>query len=516
MEDRRSTKEQLKGTIATIISSGYQLDPEGLIYLQKLSKEKKIDAVIKTIISRLSALEEKPLFITKKMLEETMDTALTTKSPVTRIVRGGEPFHAYAKEIDSEIAVLEEKITLDNSPRPLDNYLELFKDRYNKIEKIFKKRLDSRDAVTIKSALDSPQNTKVKTIGMVTEKRESAKNIFIRIEDYETSVMVLVPSTIQRDIFQKAQRIFLDQVVCIEGRMGRNDLLIATNLINPDIPEKKHKKATDEVYAALLSDLHIGSREFLNTAFQKFLHWLKGKNGTQKQKEIAGRIKYLIIAGDIVDGIGIYPDQERDLSIKNVYEQYQVAAKIIEQIPEYIDVIISPGNHDATRQALPQPQILKEYAEPIYERRNVLMVRNPTKICLHGVNFLIYHGRSLDDVIRMVPEVTYQNLNTTTPIAMRHLLKVRHLAPTYGMKTPIAPLPTDTLVIDTPPDIFHAGHLHIYGYEMYRGTLIINSGTWQSKTPFQERMGLTPTPGIVPIVDLKSFNIMPLNFLASQ
>ncbi len=142
------------------------------------------------------------------------------------------------------------------------------------------------------------------------------------------------------------------------------------------------------------------------------------------------------------------------------------------------------------------------------------MVRNPAKMRLHGVNFLVYHGRSLDDVIRVIPEVTYQNLEHSTHIAMRQLLKVRHLAPTYGNKTPIAPLPNDALVIDTPPDIFHAGHLHVIGYEMYRGTLIINSGAWQSKTPFQERMGLTPTPGIASIVDLSTFNVMPISFLS--
>jgi len=514
MQSSLPVNEQLKRTIALIISSGYQLDPEGLVYIQNLAKDKKIEDWIKTVISSLSDLEEKPLFITKKILEENIDNASTTKASVSSIASAGETFRAYAKEINSEIDVLEDIVTTYSSPRTLDNFLELFKDRFNKIEKILKKRLDARDAVTLNVALEAPQKSKIKTIGIVMEKRESLKNIFIRIEDYEASATVLVPSNVKREVFKKAQRIFLDQVVCVEAIKGRNNLLIATNLINPDIPEKKHKTATEDVYAALLSDLHVGSREFLEGPFQKFLHWLKGKNGNHKQKEIAGRVKYIIIAGDVVDGIGIYPNQEKDLSIKNVYEQYRVAAKLIENIPEYIEVIISPGNHDATRQALPQPQILKEYAEPIYEARNVIMVRNPAKIRLHGVNFLIYHGQSLDDVIRVIPEVTYQNLEYSTQIAMRQLLKVRHLAPTYGIKTPIAPLPNDALVIDTPPDIFHAGHLHVIGYEMYRGTLIINSGAWQSKTPFQERMGLTPTPGIAPIVDLNTFNIMPINFLS--
>ena len=514
MQSSRSVNEQVKRTIGLIISSGYQLDPEGLVYLQNLAKNKKIEEWIKAVISNLSNLEEKPLFITKKILVDNAENALTIENSVRRIVSIGESFHAYAKEINSEIDVLEDVATTHSSPRTLNNYLELFRDRFNKIEKILKKRLDVRDAVNINVALKASQKSKVKTIGIVTEKRQSLKNIFIRIEDYEASATVLIPSNVKREVFETAQRIFLDQVVCVEARKGRNDLLIATNLINPDIPEKKRKTATDKVYAALLSDLHVGSKEFLEDPFKNFIQWLKGKNGNHKQKEIAGRVKYIIIAGDIVDGIGIYPNQEKDLIIKNVYEQYRFAAKLIEKIPEYIEVIISPGNHDATRQALPQPTILKEYAEPIYEARNVIMVRNPAKIRLHGVNFLIYHGRSLDDVIRVLPEVTYQNLEHSTNIAMRQLLKVRHLAPTYGNKTPIAPLPNDALVIDTPPDIFHAGHLHVIGYEMYRGTLIINSGTWQNKTPFQERMGLTPTPGIASIVDLNTFKVMPINFLS--
>ncbi len=514
MQSSLSVNEKVKRTIALIISSGYQLDPEGLVYLQNLAKDKKIEDWVKTVISRLSNLEEKPLFITKKILAENVDIALTTENSDHKISSIGRPFRAYAKEINSEIDVLDDVPTMYSSPKKINNFLELFKDRFNKIEKILKKRLDVRGAVTINVALKASQKSKVKIIGIVMEKRESLKNIFIRIEDYEASAMVLIPSNVRREVFETAQRIFLDQVVCVEAIKGRNELLIASNLINPDIPEKKHNTATDQVYAALLSDLHVGSKEFLEEAFQKFIQWLKGKNGNHKQKEIAGRVKYIIIAGDIVDGIGIYPNQEKDLNIKNVYEQYRVAAKLIEQIPEYIEVIISPGNHDATRQALPQPKILKEYAEPIYEARNVIMVRNPTKMRLHGVNFLVYHGRSLDDVIRVIPEVTYQNLEHSTHIAMRQLLKVRHLAPTYGNKTPIAPLPNDALVIDTPPDIFHAGHLHVIGYEMYRGTLIINSGAWQSKTPFQERMGLTPTPGIASIVDLSTFNVMPISFLS--
>ena len=514
MQRSQPVEQRLKKAIALIITSGYQLDPQALAFLRSLAQDREIEDRVKDTIDKASNLSERPLFITKEMLEEALGVPPKEEVTATVVEGVGEVFHPYAKEVDAEIEVLEGATERVSSAGTMEDFLEYFRDRFKKIERIFKERLDVRDAVSINAALEAPRNSKVKTIGIVMEKRESMRNIFIRLEDYESSATILVPSNVKREVFEKAQGVFLDQVICVEAVKGRNDLLIANNLINPDIPERKHKTAADSVYAALISDLHVGSREFLEEAFNRFLQWLRGKEGNHRQREVAGRVKYVVIAGDIVDGIGIYPDQEKDLIIKDVYEQYRVAAEFIEKIPEYIEVIIIPGNHDATRQALPQPKILKDYAEPIYEARKVIMLGNPAKISLHGVNFLLYHGRSLDDVIRVVPEVTYQNLEKSTSTAMRQLLKVRHLAPIYGVKTPIAPIPYDSLVIDTPPDVFHAGHIHVMGYETYRGTLIINSGAWQSRTAFQERMGLTPTPGIAPIVDLKTFHVMPINFIS--
>ena len=210
--------------------------------------------------------------------------------------------------------------------------------------------------------------------------------------------------------------------------------------------------------------------------------------------------------------MGVYPGQYEELAINDIYDQYALAAELVQQIPEYIEVIIIPGNHDATRQALPQPAIKKEYGEPLYEARKVVMLGDPAKISMNGVEFLLYHGRSLDDVIANVPDITYQNLHETISKAMRYLLKTRHLAPIYGSRTPIAPDTQDYLVIDSVPDVFHSGHVHIFGHELYRGTLIVNSGSWQSQTPFQEKMGIDPTWGVAPILNLKTLKLTPIRF----
>jgi DNA polymerase II small subunit len=216
----------------------------------------------------------------------------------------------------------------------------------------------------------------------------------------------------------------------------------------------------------------------------------------------------LVIAGDLVDGIGIYPGQMEGLAIKDIYEQYREAAKLIEQIPDYIELIIIPGNHDASRKALPQPALPKNYAEPLYEAHRIRSLGSPCTVSLHGVELLLFHGRSLDDVAAVAPNISFD----TPDKSMKLLLQSRHLAPIYGERTPIAPENRDFMVIERIPDIFHAGHVHVLKCNSYRGTLIVNSGAWQRQTEFQRKMGLVPTPGILPIVNLQTLKVATIDF----
>jgi DNA polymerase II small subunit len=71
------------------------------------------------------------------------------------------------------------------------------------------------------------------------------------------------------------------------------------------------------------------------------------------------------------------------------------------------------------------------------------------------------------------------------------------------------------MVVDQVPDVFHSGHVHSYGELSYRGTLIVNSGTWQAQTSFQSNMGMEPTPSIVPVLDLSTLKVVRRNFSAA-
>ena len=83
--------------------------------------------------------------------------------------------------------------------------------------------------------------------------------------------------------------------------------------------------------------------------WDKMMKWLNSDD------ETAHNIKYLVIAGDAVDGIGVYPGQEKNLAIMDVYDQYEFLARKLDMLPDHITPILSPGNHDAVRPAEPQP-----------------------------------------------------------------------------------------------------------------------------------------------------------------
>lgn len=504
----QTINQRLKKVITVFLSFGFQVEKEAFDLLKKLAQEQDIEDLMHKILKYIKKLPDKPVFITKDII----DKNISQKEPVIKSTSFGRIFKPISKEISSELEILLDPTEKICSTDKINSLIKYFQDRFTRIKKLLRERLDVKNTISVNEALNSSQNTKVKIIAMVTSIKVRRKIIFIQIEDFEAIATVLISSKANRAVREKAERLLLDQVVCIEGIKSKGDLIIATDFINPDIPERKPNAAKKNVNVALLSDLHIGSKNFQMKAFNKFLRWLKGQEGNRRQKEIASHVKYVIIAGDLVDGIGVYPDQEKELIIKDIYDQYAHSAKLIQQIPEYIEVIIIPGNHDATRQALPQQAIKKEYAEPVYQARDIVMLGNPAKIRLNSVEFLLYHGRSLDDIISSVPDIMYRNLNKTISKAMIYLLQTRHLAPIYGRKTPIALESRDYLVIDSIPDVFHAGHVHVFGYQKYKGTLIVNSGSWQSQTNFQKKMGLVPTWGIVPILNLKTLEVTPINF----
>jgi DNA polymerase II small subunit len=325
-------------------------------------------------------------------------------------------------------------------------------------------------------------------IGMVTDVKTTTNGHRIaELEDPSANIPVLFLK--DRPVFSDAQRIIHDEVIGVKGKLSSDGkLFFAELLYRPDIRiDNTPFKSEEPGKAVFISDVHVGSDTFLEESWNRFSDWLSDSD-----------FSYLLIAGDLVDGLGIYPGQESELVIKNIYEQYEAFGAMMRNLPSRMKIIISPGNHDVVRGAEPQPVIPQQFTKKFPD--NCILVENPALVNLQGVRVLMYHGRSIDDMIGLIPGASYEQ----SGLMMEEMLQRRHLAPAYGRKTPIAAGKTDRLIIDPLPEILHTGHVHIRGITTYRGVLGINAGTWQSQTAFQKQMNVIPTPAQAVIVDLQT------------
>ena len=484
--------DQIESIVYELTKRGFQLEPRAFNKLSELLTLRKDIDLMKALFD---IVEEK-----KKVNETNI------------FINEGDIYSLFPKkeELINEKVVYEEiqtDIKLVRDPgndmkilEGIDGFKIYFLDRYTKLMKIVNSRPYQKTITKIEQAKKNDKNIRI--AGLVKEKKVSKEKTFLEIEDNTGVLRVIAKSGPQT---QAAIEAMLDQMLIVDISAVNEGVAFASRIEFPEIPDRLFYNRSSEIYALLLSDLHIGSKTFQKESFEHLLHWLQGYHG---EREIVKKMKYIIIAGDIVDGIGVYPHQDEELEITNIKDQYILAAQYIDQLPKNMQVIIIPGNHDAIRQALPQPSIPKKYSQELYRLQNVKMYGNPLEVKLHGVNFLIYHGRSLDDVFACSPTVEAAKPEN----AMRTLLRARHLAPIFGARTIIAPAKEDSLVIDNPPDIFHAGHVHVFGYTKYRGTLIVNSGTFQGQTAHQRSIGINPTPGIAAIINLGSLEIFEKDF----
>ncbi len=420
-------------------------------------------------------------------------------------VKGWKPL---SKEYESEIEILEDVTGNSTCRGTTQDFVKLFRDRYNVLRKILRsQRREMINTIPINRIKKSLSD--VQLVGIVKSVKTTINgHRLIEIED-ETGTATLMALKNHNEVSQLANEVIVDEIIGVVGKISKNgDLIIVQNIVFPDIKLQHDKnRAEVPVCVAFLSDIHMGSNMFMEDEWNAFLKWINGSLGNSRQKDVASKIKYLILPGDLADGIGIYPNQEKELSISNIYEQYDALAKQLELIPDHISVVLQPGNHDAVRPAEPQPTFGKEIRD-IFSGREFIFVGNPCYLSLHGVEILSYHGQSLLD---FSTNIQYLNYNEPTEV-MKVMLKKRHLAPAYGGYTPLAPEHSDYMIIDKVPDIFVTGHVHIANIDNYRGVTLINASSWQAQTSYQKMLNFIPDSAKLPIVNLKTGNATTMDF----
>ena len=382
-----------------------------------------------------------------------------------------------------------------------EDFVTYFQDRYRQLAKLLRQRRELRNAVAVERVKAGAQEVQV--IGMVLS-INTTKNGHRRIEvEDETGSIACMVKGDDRPLVAMADSLVQDEVVGIVGKAGsKGEVVFVESILRPDIPipeQDRKRGANAPVMAAFLSDIHVGSHTFLQENWKRMLRWLGGHGATKRERDAAGRVKYLVIPGDLVDGVGIYPGQESELAIPDIYDQYGAFGDWLGNIPKHVEVVIQPGNHDASRPAEPQPAFSKE-VKSRFDTHGAHFLGNPATFRMHGVTTLGYHGFSLVDFATSVANLDYDK---PLPV-MEQMLKSRHLAPMYGGRTPVAPEHHDYLVISEVPDLFVTGHVHVPGIANYRGVQMVNCGTWQSQTLYQKMLNFTPDPCKMPLIDLQT------------
>jgi DNA polymerase II small subunit len=446
-----------------------------------LSQQLNAEELVEKIISQ-------PLFKTKIVEIKDIENLLIEKA-VKKI-----PEIEKKEEIKVEAQIQKQNFEVRNVDTgfytgKIEDFVYLFQDRYKKLSKLIEKRLTN--ILEIEKIKSSVSGREASLIGIVKSKTIGKNGVILEVEDLTESLKVFIPQ--KSSYFKDAQTIVNDEVIGVSGKLS-GSLFIANKIVFPDVEVKAPKKVDKDIEIAFVSDLHVGSKLFYSKNFETFL----------KDLQNFEKLKYLIIAGDIVDGIGIYPNQINELTIKDIYKQYDMFFNLLGMVPNDIHVFVAPGNHDAARRAEPQEfekDMLKSFS-------NVTFITNPAYINIEGLEVLVYHGTSLDSIIAAIPGLSYLKPEE----AMIQLIRKRHLSPIYGTN-PIAPIGKDNLVIEKEPNIVVMGHIHRNAFTNYKGVIVINSGTWQAKTEFQLKQGHVPTPCLATIYNIKTSQVNIKNYL---
>jgi DNA polymerase II small subunit len=405
-------------------------------------------------------------------------------------------FETNASDIDVDLEVLFEITGNSITEGRKEDIHSFFNNRFQRISAMIRQQGLPNRPISISKLVQerrsrSGYSTSTTIIGMVNDPKHTKNGHFMFvIEDDGAQIDCICYKEQDNPNPIIKTGLMQDDVIAITGAfVDDNDIFRVDEFHRP--PLKRHNKKSSEagISVAFISDIHVGSKTFLEAQWIKMVDWFH-------KDPLAKTIKYLILSGDVVDGVGIYPNQDKELAIKDLFKQYSRFAELLELLPEWVECVLLPGNHDAVRPAEPQPALEPEIQADF---NSTTFVGNPCSFRLHGVDLLSYHGKSIDDFVSM-PEVSYAH-----PVeAMKEMLRRRHLAPTWGKKTPLSPEPEDNLIIGEIPDIFVTGHVHGHNCSDFKGTTLVCSSTWQDQTAYQRMLGFQPQPCILTVVNLKT------------
>jgi len=206
-------------------------------------------------------------------------------------------------------------------------------------------------------------------------------------------------------------------------------------------------------------DFHLGSQTYCQSAFNELVKDIK------KYK-----IKHVSIAGDLLQGRGVYTTEFQDLLMPNIGEQIEACVTILKQIPKSVKLHVVIGNHE----------------EKI--KGNVDVGLDPVKIICNMLPNARYYGH-----------VANLQLDKDYAFLMMHGSGYMTRAISYR-----ADVIWDNLV--EKPNVFQMGHLHQLGCwcKPPQNNNIIMSGTLQRESAWLMSKGITAQLGWIIVHDINN------------
>lgn len=184
-----------------------------------------------------------------------------------------------------------------------DDFVTVFRDRFQRLSGKLRGRVNARPTNAVASM---PGGSDAAIVGMISDIRSTASGHWlVELEDTNGTFPCLIMK--DKEFAGVVNELLLDETIAVEGTLsGDAGILFVDSLHFPDVPRTYRPSTADRhVQAALISDVHVGSQEFMADAWHRFTSWL--------HSEEAEHVEYLLICGDMVEGVGIYPNQDLSL-----------------------------------------------------------------------------------------------------------------------------------------------------------------------------------------------------------
>lgn len=514
--------------IAEFAKKGFLLDKDSLDFFIQLEDMFLAEDILNKIvaITKVRIIHKKTIVQNYLSIKEMFSRVLEEKKFLVQEFFSGadlfpktkdsKPIVCEPQKCCNEVKILSSEI-LPYKRIEVKDFVIHFKNRYNFFKELLKDRKELDNLISIDKI---GNNRTFSIIGLVSSKRITKnKNLLLEVEDLSGRINVLV-SQDKESLLKKSKEIILDDIVglkCSSG-VGR-DFYYANEIVFAESYVSEKIKTEEESYALFISDIHVGSKFFLEENFLKFLKWINCEGVSSEIEEKVRKIKYLFIVGDNIDGVGVYPGQEALLTIKDIKEQNKKLAEYLDMIPKRIKIIMCPGQHDSVRVPEPQPAIDEEFGSELMNLQNLSLVCNPALVEINcgekkkGIKVLMYHGASmLRGWIDEIEDLRVGQAHLYPSKVVKYMLRHRHLSPSHSANVYVPSEKEDPMIIKEVPDIITTGDLHKADIDTYNNVLIISCSCWQTTTPFEEKVGNHPDPCKVPMLNLKTREIKILDF----